>query len=394
MSGAALKWDVVVTSASTRVGYNIVRSLARHGLRVGVGVDQNSGMARYSRYSAGSFLLPSYRAQPEEFIKVLGNTVRAHASPVCIPADEDVFIVAQHADALREAGARIAVAPLETLQLLDDKYRATRLAQSLGIPTPATIMPQSSAEIEAFVRDHAGPVVLKFIRSSAAYGVHYLNADRLREQLASILAPDGSDYGRFILQEFVRAPGYGVSMLFDRGRLKAGFAHRRLRELLPSGGPSTLRQSIRHPEIEAYAERILANVGYHGVAMVEFKHDAATGRSWFLEINPRWWGSVALTIQAGADFPVWFYALAAGREPPPADYRAGVTVRWLLGDLLALKNQFQASKRLPRFRELFPRVDGYDDAYADDPCPLAAELLLHLRKLFRSKGRGRPRPGR
>ena len=392
MNRPGSRWDVVVTGASNRVGYNVVRSLARHGLRVGVGVDASSGMARYSRYCAGSFELPSHHAEPAAYIQVLKETLLAHDSPVCIPTDEDVFVVAEHLDVLQQAGARTAVAPIEILRRLDNKHQSTMLAQSLGIPTPATILPGDGAEIEAFGRSHPGPLVMKFVRSSAARGVHYLFADRLKEQLAAILAPDGSDYGSFIVQEFIRAPGYGVSMLFEHGRLKAGFAHRRLRELLPSGGPSTLRQSIRHPELEAYAERMLATAGYHGVGMVEFKHDAATGRSWFIEVNPRWWGSAALAIHAGVDFPVLFYQLATGQELGPADYRSDVTVRWLLGDLLALKNQLLADKRLPHYRELFPIVNGYDDAYADDPSSLAAELMLYGQKILFSRSRARRRP--
>lgn len=60
-----------------------------------------------------------------------------------------------------------------------------------------------------------------------------------------------------------------------------------------------------------------------------------------------------------------------------------MTVRWLLGDLLAVKNACVAKKRLPRFRDLFPEVDGYDDVHADDPCPLAAELALSVIKAVR-----------
>jgi hypothetical protein len=81
-----------------------------------------------------------------------------------------------------------------------------------------------------------------------------------------------------------------------------------------------------------------------------------------------------------------FYRLALGESlPPQPDYQIGVTVRWLLGDLRAVQNQLLSGKGFPRFRDLCPKVDGYDDAFADDPLPLAAELALHLKKLVFSK---------
>jgi predicted ATP-grasp superfamily ATP-dependent carboligase len=319
--------------------------------------------------------------------------ILAHRPAVYMPADEDALVVAEHAHLLRDAPVRIALAPFETLRRLDNKYEAFQLADSLGIPTPATIQPVASGEIEAFAREHPGPLVLKVNRSSGARGVLVLQPERLSAGLQRFLARCGAGFGDFIVQEFVRAPGYGVSLLFDHGQPKATFVHRRLRERSPLGGPSTLRQSIRQPVLEAHAERLLRHVGYHGVAMVEFKHDETTGRSWFVEVNPRWWGSLALAVRAGVDFPMLGYRLALGeRLPPQPDYQTGLTVRWLLGDLLAIKNHLVYTRRVPRIRDLWPHVDGYDDACADDPVPLAAELFLHLKKASLPGGRNLSRP--
>jgi len=390
MSSGELDWDVVITDASNRLGYSILRSLAHDGLKVGIGVDSNSGMAVYSRYSAGSFRHPSHVCDPLGFMAALNHTLRVHRPAVYMPADEDAFVVAKHANLLKEE-VRTVLAPFDVLRQLDDKYQSFELAERIGIPTPATSCPKVFGEIEAFSRAHPGPLVLKISRSSGGRGVFLLQPESLGEGVQQAIAHSGRGYGDFIVQEFVQAPGYAVSMLFDHGVPKASFTHRRLRELSPRGGPSTLRQSTRLPVIEAYAERLLREVGYHGVAMVEFKHDEATGKTWFLEVNPRWWGSLALATQAGVDFPLLFYKLALGENlPPPPTYRTGVTVRWLLGDLLAFKNQLIVTKRLPRIQDFYPKVDGYDDAVAADPLPLVAELGLHLRKVLRAKWRGSP----
>jgi predicted ATP-grasp superfamily ATP-dependent carboligase len=386
-------WDVLLTNASTRVAYNILWSLARSGLRVGLGVDSHSGMALYSRYCAGTFRHPSSERNPQGFIAAVRDELIARRPAVYMPADEDILVVAEHAHLLRDLPVRMAVAPFETLRLLDNKHQSLALADSLRIPTPATIQPASKGEIIAFAREHPGPLVLKIMRASGARGVYVLQPERVSDTLPVILKKSGRDFGDFIVQEFIQATGYGVSMLFDHGQMKASFAHRRLRERSLSGGPSTLRQSIRVPVLEAHAERLLQHVGYHGVAMVEFKYDETSGKTWFLEVNPRWWGSLALAIRAGVDFPLLYHRLALGEDlPPPPDYPTGITVRWLLGDLLAVKNQCLAERRLPSYREIWPKVGGYDDAHADDLLPLAAELVLSLVKTLQSGARGRSGP--
>lgn len=386
MSPDQSKWDVIVSNAGNRLGYSLLRSLVRNGLKVGLGADSCSGMGVYSRYSAGHFTHPSHVRDPIGFMASLGKEIQTHRPAVYMPSDEDAFVVAEHTDLLRDFPVRTVLAPFETLRRLDDKYGSLQLANELDIPIPATIKPTTLGEIEAFAREHPGPLVLKIKRSSGGRGVFLLQPGSINEGVQKVFARSGKGFGDFIVQEFIRASGYGVSMLFDHGEPKASFTHRRLRELSPLGGPSTLRQSIRQPALEAHAERLLRHVGYHGVAMVEFKHDEVTGKSWFLEVNPRWWGSLALATRAGVDFPMLFYRLALGESlPPQPDYQIGVTVRWLLGDLRAVQNRLLSGKGLPRFRDLCPKVDGYDDAFADDPLPLAAELALHLKKLVFSK---------
>lgn len=376
-------WDVLISNASNRLAYGLLRGLASNGLKVGLGVDSGSGMGVYSRYCAGHFRHPSHAIDPLGFMQAVIEAIRLHRPAVFMPSDEDAFVVAQYAHLLRDLPVRVALAPFETLRLLDNKRQSVRLAKELGIPVPATIEPATFQEIESFVREYDDEAVLKIVRSSGGHGVFFLRKDGLEENLRRIFAKTETDFEGIIVQEKIVGRGYAVSMLFQNGEPRLSFSHRRLRALSHRGGPSTLRQSIRQPVLEAYAEKMLRHVGYHGVAMVEFLYDESTGRAWFLEVNPRWWGSLALPSRAGVDFPLSYHRLALGGEiPPQPDFKAGVTVRWLLGDIRALQNHLVHAGRFPRFRDVFPKVDGYDDAFVDDPLPLVAELGLHLKKLI------------
>ena len=67
-----------------------------------------------------------------------------------------------------------------------------------------------------------------------------------------------------------------------------------------------------------------------------------------MEINTRFWGSLQLAIDAGVDFPWLLYQLASGAQPKPVDnYKTGIRLRWLLGDLdnlyLTLKDREYSS---------------------------------------------------
>jgi predicted ATP-grasp superfamily ATP-dependent carboligase len=137
-----------------------------------------------------------------------------------------------------------------------------------------------------------------------------------------------------LVQEFVEGTGVGYFALISGGRVRAEFAHRRLRDVRPTGSGSSLRVSASiAPWLREQALAVLWALDWSGVAMVEFRlrHD---GTPVFLEVNGRFWNSLALAIHAGVDFPALVATLAAdGEVDAPPHYREGIRCRWILGDV-------------------------------------------------------------
>jgi predicted ATP-grasp superfamily ATP-dependent carboligase len=189
----------------------------------------------------------------------------------------------------------------------------------------------------------------------------------------------------------------------NRGRLRAAFAHRRIREKPPSGGVSVLSESVGlDPQLLEHAERILEALKWHGVAMLEFKRDARDGVSKLLEINGRFWGSLQLAVDSGVDFPYLLYRLAVdGDIEPVFTYRLGVRLRWWLGDLdwllLRLREQGSLARRLGAIAE-FLKPSGRSaklEVYRrDDLAPAITEFAQYLTAALRgATGRLSSRPG-
>jgi predicted ATP-grasp superfamily ATP-dependent carboligase len=121
----------------------------------------------------------------------------------------------------------------------------------------------------------------------------------------------------------------------DHGRVIATFAHRRVREVSPTGGAASLAESIA-PEQRLLrpAIELIESLNWHGVAMVEIKDPGPERPPVLMEINPRLWGSLPLALAAGVDFPRLLAELFLNRPlTPPQTYRIGVRCRHLRGDL-------------------------------------------------------------
>jgi len=125
-----------------------------------------------------------------------------------------------------------------------------------------------------------------------------------------------------------------------------------LREKPPSGGVSVLCESAPvDPTACEHATRLLKEIGWRGVAMVEFKQDSRTGTLKLMEINGRFWGSLQLAVDAGVNFPQLAVDIALNRAQPVNNYRVGVRSRWFWGDTDAMVSMLLRSRQqlnLPR----------------------------------------------
>jgi predicted ATP-grasp superfamily ATP-dependent carboligase len=375
--------DVLLTQGWGKSAYNVVRSLGRQGLSVVVGTDKFSSMAVHSRYAASSFRHSFPIAQTPEFIAEVRQALTRYAPKVYLPLAEDTYIIAKYIEHLKVAGVTIPIAPFQTIRTLHKKDSLARLAESLGIPTPRTVSVRSEADIRHCLREFGAPVVLKRISSSGARGVFYLHND---DDIAALLdrqAKAGEEsFSAFVVQQYVAGAGFGVSVLFNEGQLRARFTHKRLREKTRTGGISTLRVGTTVAALEEHAQRLLECVRFHGVAMVEFRYDEQTGRCWLLEVNPRFWGSLALAIQSGVDFPYLLYRMATdGDVEPITTYRTGLVVRWLLGDVGAIIGRLgRGGASRPSASTSHRWASGYDDLYLDDSLPFVVSPILSVRK--------------
>jgi hypothetical protein len=130
----------------------------------------------------------------------------------------------------------------------------------------------------------------------------------------------------------------------DHGRPLALFAYERDREVPLTGGVSVRRRSIPLDHaLRRHTTTLLGAIGWHGVAMVEYKYDPWTDEYVLMEINGRFQASTALSLDAGLNLPHLVATLFAGAPLPEVPhYRVGVEERWLRGDILALVGAWRA----------------------------------------------------
>jgi predicted ATP-grasp superfamily ATP-dependent carboligase len=292
----------------------------------------------------------------------------------------------------------VAAPSFEAFDGTADKTLLVDRALAAGVPVPRTQFVDGIAALRGVLRQIEYPVVIKPFRSRVRVNGGWLHTSvrYARSEAELVALYQRTDYlARYpsMLQERIVGPGTGLFVLCDHGRIRAEFAHQRLREKPPSGGVSVLAESIPvDPRLVDHAERLLGPLGWHGVAMLEYKRDARTNRPYLMELNGRFWGSLQLAIDAGVDFPVLAYQLALGCPPGPRPaYRVGLKNRWLLGDLDHLLARLRGTDEhalpdgspsrgqvIADFLKVAGRGLRYDVFRLTDPRPFFHELRMYL----------------
>ena len=332
---------VLVLDANQRSSLSVTRSLGKHHIQLITADETESALSACSRYSQQYVTYPSPLTEPEQFSLAVTELCKQENIDIVLPMTEltTTLLLNNRSDLNRTT---LPFPDIGTVNTLADKCSLMHLAQSLDVPIPQTWFAENPDSLPVNLEDLTYPIVLKPGKSWLKHDGKWLHTNvRVADntsKAAEILETDPSFFANpFMLQAYIPGSGAGVFALYDRGKPVAFFAHRRLREKPPRGGLSVLSESVQaDPGLQSYAQKLLDQVGWHGVAMVEFRVDPE-GKAYLMEINTRFWGSLQLAVDAGVDFPWLLYQLASSEKVEPVvNYKTGIRLRWLLGDLDAL----------------------------------------------------------
>jgi predicted ATP-grasp superfamily ATP-dependent carboligase len=303
-----------------------------------------------------------------------------------MPISEETYVVSKYKNVF-DSLVEIPIASYSKILRANNKRTLIEFANEIGVKTPKTYTINTIDELRKIAPKIEYPVVIKLVEGRGSAGLRYVySEDELISEYKKVVQKFNLDPSKFpLVQEYIPGTGYGVSMLFNQGEPRAIFTHKRLREYPITGGPSTLRISVRHSKMERYATMLLRELEWHGVAMVEFKLDDRTKKPVLMEVNPRFWGSLNQAICAGVDFPYLLYTMATeGDVKPVFKYKVGVKARWMLGDCRALLDYLKTKKWFRALKDfLVIRGQYYDDIDLSDPLPTIAEIMIPIINFIR-----------
>ncbi len=320
---------LIVEDGEARGALAAVRALGQAGWHVAVGSPQRNGLAAASRWSSSRHGVPPAAAGTGPFLDAVTAAIEASGAEVVFGAgDAEVLALSEARDRIE---AVVPYAPHDAVIRALDKVALAEEARTAGLPVPWT----AAATEEELMRTH-GPVIVK-ARLHSVPGRARFEAELCRDSAAARAAAakiQKAD-GEPILQERIEGPLVAYTALVDRGGIVVAALQQEAEATWPpEAGVSVRARTVPiDPEIAAAAARLLAGLRWFGIAELQFVAPSAE-RPVLIDLNGRFYGSLALALAAGLNLPAVWAALATGRQPPPArTARVGVRYQWVEGDL-------------------------------------------------------------
>lgn len=367
-----MKCDVIVTYCWNRVGYNIIRSLANHGLSVIVGDTSSCNICSWSKYSKGHFVYADPFTQEEAFIEDIKKAIKQYQPKVLMPTHDEGLVLAKHIDELPKT-VIYCMESYDKQRMLSDKQEATIIAESAGVPTPHFL---------ESLDDVSYPIVIKTRIGNSAKGVFF---PKSKEEAVAVLCQ--YDEGEILMEEYFSGRDYSVDCV-RYGDFFQATTYKSLVTKTDGGGTTTQRELVSMPFLEEYAKQILDKVNYRGVCGLDFKLNEKTNKAAFIEVNTRFTGGLATPMAAGFDIPYIVYSLFThGCYTDSISPKMGTKTKWILGDLIALVTKVveQTLKKQELRQILSWDFDAYDDFHWEDKKAIIGEFAYYFVKLIKNR---------
>jgi predicted ATP-grasp superfamily ATP-dependent carboligase len=371
---------VLLTDTHYRTSYYVCKSLAKRNIDV-IGLSSQDSIYNRSSYYTDVLPLPSLELYPQDWldrVEQIANDTDI-LIPISLPAIKLVTLnKAQFAK-------KILAPPIPPSQLefALDKIETLKYVSDIGIPIPLTFFPRSFHETMDVLDQTEFPVVLKLNHEEPILAIERYGIAKNLDELKEIYRVLSTRQTPLIMQQYIKGDGVGISILANNGSILAIYSHRRLRETFVTGGPSTYASYFDSSILRDYAVRFAQKSKWSGLAMLEFKYDRESESFCFMEINPRFWGTLELAIKSGIDFPYLFSEWIRGNNDIRAVEQKKIRLKYLTMDLEAFSRSLHDMNKAERLRSIL----NYAREYLDPDLRYDIDLKdwqVSLRELARS----------
>lgn len=353
-------------------GLGIIRIYGENGIPSILLDETKYNIARHSKYCRRFYKIDPLADLADYLMSVLPKKERVKNWLVIPTNDKYVQILSKNKNRLEKI-YQVSVGAWTVIQNCYDKRLTYKIAKTLGISIPGTILLEDIIDIEDI--DIAFPCILKpaimhkfYSQVKSKVIICYSKNDLIDKIL---IAEKFIPKEEIIIQEII--PGdsenqYSACFFYNIDQAVVTLEARRKRQHPPDfGNATTFAETVEIPELIETSKKFLSYIKFWGLCEVEFKYDYRDQKFKLLEINPRTWKWHLLARRSESPFLLSLYRAIYFNEPIYTDnwqtssWRHlttdfGVSIRQYLKGTLKHSEIRNMQRAVFDFNDLFPSV--------------------------------------
>ncbi len=279
----------------------------------------------------------------------------------------------------------------ESISLADDKNEICQIARKIGVPVPKTTSLLEHNSIEEMAESVNFPCIIKY-RNGEAMGKkpqdRYKVVNNQNEFIKAYKKMHSVDENP-IASDYIKGHDIGVAVVMDKNCEPVSFlCYESLREFPIKGGPTCYARTVFSRKLLEYSVNLLKEIKFTGIAMLDFK--GTLENPYFLEINPRIWGSAAITYLSKSSFFEDYVKASSGGLPPidektaPPKYKLNTKMRFTPQSFACFISHMKHSPNKPKilleYLKAFFDLSVRDGLFSiTDPMPYV-KYIINLTK--------------
>jgi carbamoyl-phosphate synthase large subunit len=325
-------YNLLVTAIGSATALSVIkgaRKQDKYRIKI-IGTDINDFVS--GRYFADTFYKVPKSGEKEKFVQKISEIVSKEKIDLVVPiVDVGLPIWSELKRNKKFKDIQILISSNKTLAICQDKYKTVQFLNKVGVPT-----------IKTFLKPPGGKVFPLFIKPRH-FGRATIDAYKIdnRSELGFYIKKLKPN---FVIQEYIEGEEYTADCLSD---LNGNFINAVIRKRIETkGGLSVKGEVVKDKKALEYCKVIVDQLKIPGVCNVQFfkKSDSYS----FFEINPRFAGTHAFTIEAGQNTIFYILEMLEGKKIRPSDIKIdyGFKMVRFWDEIIIKKNKAYTPKRL------------------------------------------------
>lgn len=306
---------VIITDIKYRMAISPIRELGKKGYYIIAtefdDIDEHERLGFFSKYVSQRELLSG-----DNFCESIEN-ISKEERPVLIAGNrKSLMEVIKNNERLSKC-CDFLVPAEDSISLADDKNAICQIAKKIGVPVPKTTSLLEHNSVEEMAESVNFPCIIKY-RNGEAMGKkpqdRYKVVNNQNEFIQAYKKMHSVDENP-IASDYIKGHDIGVAVVMDRNSEPVSFlCYESLREFPIKGGPTCYAKTVFSRKLLKYSVKLLKEIKFTGIAMLDFK--GTLDDPYFLEINPRIWGSAAITCLSKSSFFEDYVKASSGNLVP------------------------------------------------------------------------------